>query len=70
MWTKVENGLPETNEKWSESEVMCCFDEQTSTQFTAWYDAGQKEWILNHFLAPSTPVRVSHWRKTFKNPKP
>lgn len=58
QWISVEDRLPETENKFNESDAVLCY--AASGQFVGWYNSKLKQWFVSHFLAPSTPLNYDH----------
>lgn len=69
-WVKTTKELPETNEKFGESDYLLCVEEGTFNQFVGWYNAKRNQWFVCHYLAENRPVTVSHFRSLPKSPHP
>ena len=62
-WVSVEDGLPECNEKFGDSDYYSCKDENSSgTPFVAWYNNKTNVWKLAHHAVPNISVNVTHYR--------
>lgn len=69
-WVKTTKELPETNEKFGESEYLQCVEAGTCNQFVGWYNSKMNQWFVCHYLAQNVPVNVTHFRSLYKAPKP
>lgn len=68
-WIDCNNELPETNEKWSESDYCLVLNNNNGDLGTAWYNSKSKEWFLSHSLTPNIAITVTHWCHIPEPPK-
>lgn len=68
-WTAVEDGLPEVNKKFGESDYLLCYTEYNE-QVVCWFNR-QGEWIVANYKADSLPHahKVTHWMPLLSPPK-
>jgi hypothetical protein len=57
-----QDGTPEVNEKFGESEYVLGMESELSVPVVCWYNKKMNGWYVAHHLAASIPITIIKWR--------